>query len=61
MKLPDMTKFLMATSRWFVDYWYFLPLFPICFWLLIKLIRLSKSRGLRPGPHVRCGYRSSAS
>lgn len=43
MQLPDMTKMLMATSRWFVEYWYILPLFPLSFWLLIKLIRLSKT------------------
>ncbi|MFM7149212.1 MAG: type II secretion system F family protein [Gemmataceae bacterium] len=43
MQLPDMTKALMATSRWFVEYWYILPLFPLSFWLLIKLIRLSKT------------------
>ncbi len=43
MELPDMTKALMATSRWFVEYWYILPLFPLSFWLLIKLIRLSKT------------------
>jgi type IV pilus assembly protein PilC len=43
MELPDMTKALMATSRWFAQYWYLLPLFPLTFFLLIKLIRLSKS------------------
>src|SRR5262249_53579652 len=43
MELPDMTKALMATSRWFSEYWYTLPLFPLGLWLLIKLIRLSKS------------------
>ncbi len=43
LPLPDITKLLMATSRWFVQYWYLLPLFPICFWLLLKLIRLSKA------------------
>lgn len=43
MTLPDMTKMLMATSRWFVEYWYILPLFPLSFWLLIKLLRLSKT------------------
>ena len=42
MKLPEMTQALMATSRWFANYWYVLPLFPLCFWLLLKLIRLSK-------------------
>ncbi len=40
--LPDLTLFLMAVSRWFVQYWYILPLFPLCFWLLLKLIRLSR-------------------
>jgi len=43
MTLPDMTKALMATSRWFVEYWYILPLFPLSFYLLVKLIRLSKT------------------
>src|SRR5438874_3235572 len=41
MDLPDLTKALMATSKWFAEYWYTLPLFPLGFWLLIKLIRLS--------------------
>src|SRR3954471_4525366 len=43
MSLPQMTKMLMATSRWFSEYWYVLPLFPLAFWLLLKLIRLSRS------------------
>src|SRR3954465_8912603 len=43
MTLPDMTKMLMATSRWFTEYYYILPLFPLSFWLLLKLIRLSKT------------------
>src|SRR6266566_5311438 len=43
MKLPAMTEALMATSRWFATYWYILPLFPLGFWLLIKLIRLNRS------------------
>jgi type IV pilus assembly protein PilC len=43
MKLPELTQALMATSRWFATYWYILPLFPLCFWLLIKLIRLNRS------------------
>ena len=33
----------MATSRWFAQYWYILPLFPLTLWLLVKLIRLSKT------------------
>jgi len=43
MTLPDMTKALMATSKWFGQYWYVLPLFPLTLWLLIKLIRLSRT------------------
>src|SRR5437763_6044555 len=43
MKLPDLTLALMATSRWFGNYWYTLPLFPLCFWLMLKLIRLSRA------------------
>jgi type IV pilus assembly protein PilC len=43
MQLPEMTRMLIATSNWFSEYWYILPLFPLSFWLLIKLIRLSKT------------------
>jgi type IV pilus assembly protein PilC len=43
MRLPDLTLMLMAVSRWFSQYWYVLPLFPLTFWLLLKLIRLSKA------------------
>src|SRR6516164_8364113 len=43
MKLPEMTEMLMATSKWFVVYWYLIPLFPLCWWLMIKLIRLSRT------------------
>jgi type IV pilus assembly protein PilC len=43
MKLPWITEMLMATSRWFGTYWYVLPLFPLCFWLLLKLIRLNRT------------------
>jgi type IV pilus assembly protein PilC len=42
MKLPWLTEQLMATSRWFVNYWYVIPLIPLSIWLLIKLIRLSR-------------------
>src|SRR5438067_5927798 len=38
MKLPALTEWLMATSNWFADYWYVLPLFPLGFYLLIKLL-----------------------
>ncbi len=43
MKLPALTEWLMETSRWFTEYWYVLPLFPLGFYLMIKLIRLSKA------------------
>jgi type IV pilus assembly protein PilC len=42
LKLPWLTEWLINTSRWFVKYWYILPLFPIGWWLMIKLIRLNK-------------------
>ena len=38
-----MTRILMAVSNWFGQYWYVLPLFPLGIYLLIKLIRLSKT------------------
>jgi type IV pilus assembly protein PilC len=43
MELPWMTTKLIEVSDWFATYWYVLPLFPICWFLLIKLIRLSKT------------------
>jgi type IV pilus assembly protein PilC len=43
MKLPWLTEELIAVSDWVATYWYVLPLFPLCWWLLLKLIRLNKS------------------
>lgn len=43
MKLPWLTEMLINTSRWFVKYWYVIPLFPVAIWLTLKLIRLNKS------------------
>ncbi len=43
LKLPDLTIFLMDTSKWFANYWWTLPLFPLGFYLLMKLIRLNKA------------------
>ncbi len=43
LKLPWMTQTLMDTSRWFVKYWYVIPLVPVFIWLSLKLIRLSKT------------------
>jgi len=42
MTLPDLTLKLMETSHWFANYWYTLPLFPMGWWLFIKLVRLNK-------------------
>jgi type IV pilus assembly protein PilC len=42
-RLPWLTEQLMATSNWFVRYWYTIPLFPVGWWLFIKLIRLNKT------------------
>jgi type IV pilus assembly protein PilC len=43
MRLPWLTQALIDTSRWFVKYWYVLPLIPVALWLFFKLIRLSKT------------------
>jgi type IV pilus assembly protein PilC len=43
LTLPFATQALMATSEWFVNYWYVIPLFPFSFWLLLKLIRLHRT------------------
>src|SRR4051812_24088767 len=43
MKLPWATEVLIQTSMWFADYWWVLPLFPMGFFILIKLVRMSKT------------------
>jgi type IV pilus assembly protein PilC len=43
MKLPWLTEKLIETSDWVATYWYVLPLFPLCWWLMLKLIRLNRS------------------
>jgi type IV pilus assembly protein PilC len=43
MRLPWLTEKLIETSDWFAKYWYVLPLFPLTFWLLLKLIRLNRT------------------
>src|SRR5437763_849849 len=43
MKLPWATEVLIQTSMWFADYWWVLPLFPMGFFILVKLIRMSKA------------------
>jgi type IV pilus assembly protein PilC len=43
IKLPFLTVLLIDISRWFVKYWYVIPLVPLFIWLTLKLIRLSKA------------------
>ncbi len=43
MKLPYLTELLIATSRWFVKYWYVLPVVPIAISVTLKLIRMNRS------------------
>lgn len=43
LQLPWMTKVLIQASDWMAKYWYWIPIFPIAFWLLLKLIRMSKT------------------
>ena len=43
LQLPTATKTLIGVSTWVAQYWFFIPLFPLSFYLLIKLIRLSKA------------------
>lgn len=43
MKLPWITEMLISVSRWFVRFWYILPLFPVAIWLILKLIRLNRA------------------
>jgi len=43
LQLPQATKTLIGISNWMSNYWYFIPLFPLGIYLLIKLIRLSRA------------------
>src|SRR5438270_5662163 len=43
LALPWATQMLIKTSMWFADYWWVIPLFPLCFFILVKLIRLSRA------------------
>jgi type IV pilus assembly protein PilC len=42
LTLPAPTLLLMDTSKWFVTYWYVIPLVPLCLWLFLKLVRLNR-------------------
>jgi type IV pilus assembly protein PilC len=43
LQLPWMTKMLIDISDWMAKYWFWIPIFPVAFWLMLKLIRLSKT------------------
>jgi type IV pilus assembly protein PilC len=43
LKLPYVTEVLIGTSRWFVKYWYVLPVIPVAIVVTLKLIRMNKS------------------
>ena len=43
MTLPWATQTLIEVSDWFALYWWVLPMFPLGLYILIKLIRLSRS------------------
>ena len=43
LQLPQATKTLIGISTWMANYWYFIPLFPLGVYLLIKLIRLTRA------------------
>ena len=43
MKLPYLTELLISISRWFVKYWYVIPVIPVGIVVTFKLIRLNKS------------------
>jgi type IV pilus assembly protein PilC len=41
--LPKMTVFLIAASRFVVNYWWVLPVVPIFFWIFVKLLYRNKT------------------
>ncbi len=43
LQLPAMTKLLIQMSTWMAEYWYFIPLFPLGIYLLLKLIRMTRA------------------
>ncbi|HET6572803.1 MAG TPA: type II secretion system F family protein [Fimbriiglobus sp.] len=43
LQLPTATKTLIQISDWMSQYWYFIPLFPLGIYLLLKLIRLTRA------------------
>jgi type IV pilus assembly protein PilC len=43
IELPGITVALIAVSDWVCNYFYLIPAIPICFWLLIKIIKKNKT------------------
>jgi len=43
MNLPWSTEMLIATSDWFYEYWYVVPVVPLVIFIIYKCIRMSKS------------------
>ena len=43
LQLPTATKTLIDMSTWMSKYWFFIPLFPLGIYLLLKLIRMTRA------------------
>jgi type IV pilus assembly protein PilC len=43
LQLPWATQTLINISDWMTNYWFFVPLFPVGIYLMVKLIRLSQA------------------
>jgi type IV pilus assembly protein PilC len=43
LQLPTATKMLIDISDWTAKYWYFIPMFPLGVYLLLKLIRMTRA------------------
>ena len=43
LQLPTATKTLISISNWVAAYWFFIPMFPLGIYLLLKLIRMTRA------------------
>ena len=43
VELPAVTIALIRISDWVVDFWYLIPVIPLSFWILIKIIKKNKT------------------
>jgi len=43
LQLPTATKMLITISTWMTNYWYWIPLFPLSIYLMLKMARKTKS------------------